>query len=300
MCGIVGIVEPDDRLVNRSWLAGMNAALHHRGPDEDGFYFNGSVGLGMRRLSIIDVRGGRQPVHNEDETIWAVFNGEIYNYRELRTSLEAAGHKFYTHSDSETLVHLYEEYGEQGITRLRGMFAYAIWDERQRRLILARDRIGIKPLYYAAVGRRLMFASELKAFFSIPSFRREINPAAVQQYLMYLYIPGPATIFQETVELPPAHYLVYDSGSISLHRYWTIQYEGTRQFSIEEWQEQFIAQFRDSVRSHLISDVPLGAFLSGGVDSSAIVGVMAQELNMPVETFSIGYGQEGGFQDERK
>lgn len=289
MCGIVGIVETTGLPVDRSRLAAMNAALQHRGPDEDGFYCNGSVGLAMRRLSIIDVKGGQQPIHNEDKTIWAVFNGEIYNYVELRKSLEKAGHQFYTHSDTETLVHLYEEYGEEGVTRLRGMFAYALWDEKRRRLILARDRIGIKPLYYTAAAGRFMFASELKAFFCIPSFQRELNPAAVQQYLMYLYIPGPETIFQGTVELPPAHYLVYEAGNVSVHRYWQIQYISTKEFSIEEWQEQFMVQFRDSVRSHLISEVPLGAFLSGGIDSSAIVGVMAQELNKPVETFSVGY-----------
>lgn len=300
MCGIVGIVETTGLPVDRSRLAAMNAALQHRGPDEDGFYCNGSVGLAMRRLSIIDVKGGRQPIHNEDKTIWAVFNGEIYNYVELRKSLEKAGHQFYTHSDTETLVHLYEEYGEEGVTRLRGMFAYALWDEKRRRLILARDRIGIKPLYYTAAAGRFMFASELKAFFCIPSFQRELNPAAVQQYLMYLYIPGPETIFQGTVELPPAHYLVYEAGNVSVHRYWQIQYISTKEFSIEEWQEQFMVQFRDSVRSHLISEVPLGAFLSGGIDSSAIVGVMAQELNKPVETFSVGYEGASAFQDERK
>jgi asparagine synthase (glutamine-hydrolysing) len=300
MCGIVGIVEPNGRPVDRSWLASLNAALYHRGPDDDGFFFNGSVGLGMRRLSIIDVRGGRQPIHNEDSTIWAVFNGEIYNYRELRSHLEALGHKFYTQSDTETLVHLYEEYGEDGVTRLRGMFAYAIWDEKRKRLILARDRIGIKPLYYSFADGRLMFASELKAFFALPSFRRELNPAVVQQYLTYLYVPGPETIFEGTMELPPAHYLVYQAGTLAVRRYWDIHYEATSSLSIEDWQEQFLAQFKESVRSHLISDVPLGAFLSGGVDSSAIVGVMAQELNKPVETFSVGYGKDGAFQDERK
>jgi len=300
MCGIVGIIEPADRLVDRCQLTAMNSALRHRGPDQDGFYCNGSIGLAMRRLSIIDVKGGRQPVHNEDKTVWAVFNGEIYNYRELRASLEQAGHRFYTQSDTETLVHLYEEYGQEGVTRLRGMFAYALWDEKRRRLILARDRIGIKPLYYTSAAGTFFFASELKAFFCIPSFRREINPAAVQQYLRYLYIPGPETIFQDTVELPPAHYLVYEAGHASVHRYWDIRYEETRELSFGEWQEQFLVQFRDSVRSHLISEVPLGAFLSGGIDSSAIVGMMAQELNKPVETFSVGYEGTGAFQDERE
>lgn len=295
------MVEASGGAVDQSRLEAMNRALTHRGPDEGGSYCNGSVGLAMRRLSIIDVKGGRQPVHNEDKSIWAVFNGEIYNYRELRESLEKVGHRFYTQSDTETLVHLYEEYGEEGVSRLRGMFAYALWDEKRRRLILARDRVGIKPLYYSTTSAgTFMFASELKAFFCIPSFRHELNPAAVQEYLRYLYVPGPATIYRGTLELPPAHYAVLEEGKLSLHRYWNIQYTSTREFSIGEWQEQFMAQFRDSVKSHLFSEVPLGAFLSGGIDSSAIVGVMAQELNRPVETFTVGYEGEGAFQDERQ
>lgn len=299
MCGIVGIIESNKQPVNRSWLEAMNAALRHRGPDADGFYRNGEVGLGMRRLSIIDVQGGKQPIHNEDKTIWTVFNGEIYNYAELRRELEVAGHRFYTQSDTETIVHLYEEYGVEGVKKLRGMFAYALWDERQRRLILARDRIGIKPLFYQMTPERLLFASELKAFFSVPSFRSSLNPVAIQQYLTYLYIPGPETIFQGVYELPPAHYLLYEHGDLSIHRYWTIQYRGEPEVSVLEWQERFLTQFRESVRSHLVSEVPLGAFLSGGIDSSAIVGVMAQESEKPVETFSIGYDGKGAFQDER-
>ncbi len=300
MCGIVGIIESSKQPVNQSWLAAMNASLRHRGPDADGFYRNGEVGLGMRRLSIIDVQGGRQPIHNEDKTIWTVFNGEIYNYAELRRELEAAGHRFYTQSDTETIVHLYEEYGVEGVKKLRGMFAYALWDERQHRLILARDRIGIKPLFYSMTPERLLFASELKAFFCIPSFKRELNPVAIQYYLTYLYIPGPETIFQGVYELPPAHYLLYEQGALSIHRYWTIQYRGEPEVPVLEWQEQFLTQFRESVRSHLVSEVPLGAFLSGGIDSSAIVGVMAQESGKPVETFSIGYEGRGAFQDERR
>lgn len=300
MCGIAGIIESSKQPVNRSWLEAMNASLRHRGPDADGFYRNGEVGLGMRRLSIIDVQGGRQPIHNEDKTIWTVFNGEIYNYAELRRELEAAGHRFYTQSDTETIVHLYEEYGVEGVKKLRGMFAYALWDERQHRLILARDRIGIKPLFYSMTPERLLFASELKAFFCIPSFKRVLNPAAIQHYLTYLYIPGPETIFQGVYELPPAHYLLYEHGALSIHQYWTLQYRGEPEVPVSEWQEQFLTQFRESVRSHLVSEVPLGAFLSGGIDSSAIVGVMAQESGKPVETFSIGYEGRGAFQDERR
>jgi asparagine synthase (glutamine-hydrolysing) len=300
MCGIVGIVGSAEYPIERSWLESMNASIHHRGPDEDGVYVNGTVGLAMRRLSIIDVQGGRQPIHNEDKTVWCVFNGEIYNYAELRHDLEQRGHAFYTDSDTETLVHLYEEYGAQGITRLRGMFAYALWDEKRDRLILGRDRIGIKPLFYAITNRRLIFGSELKAFLAVPFFQPELNPAAIQQFLAYLYIPGPETIYQGVNELPPAHYLVYERGSVSLDRYWNIRYVGNDDVAAVEWEERFRAQFQESVKSHLISEVPLGAFLSGGIDSSAIVAAMAQASSKPVETFSIGHEGKGAFQDERQ
>jgi asparagine synthase (glutamine-hydrolysing) len=300
MCGIVGIVGSLKHPIERSWLESMNASIHHRGPDEDGVYVNGTVGLAMRRLSIIDVQGGRQPIHNEDKTVWCVFNGEIYNYAELRHNLEQRGHAFYTDSDTETLVHLYEEYGAQGITRLRGMFAYALWDEKRDRLILGRDRIGIKPLFYAITNGRLIFGSELKAFLVVPSFRPELNPAAIEQFLAYLYIPGPETIYNGVNELPPAHYLVYERGSVSLERYWTVRYVGNDDVAAGEWEERFRAQFQESVKSHLISEVPLGAFLSGGIDSIAIVAAMAQASSKPVETFSIGHEGKGAFQDERQ
>ncbi|TMI22963.1 asparagine synthase (glutamine-hydrolyzing) [Candidatus Bathyarchaeota archaeon] len=299
MCGIVGIVESSGRPVNHSWLEAMNGAIRHRGPDDDGFYVNGAVGLGMRRLSIIDVEGGHQPIHNEDKTVWVVFNGEIYNFREIRESLEKRGHQFQTDSDTETLVHLYEEFGAEGISRLRGMFAYALWDENRERLILARDRIGIKPLYYSFAGGRLLFGSELKSFLAVPAFTPEINPSAIEAYLTYLYIPGPQTVFRGVTELPPAHYLVYEAGKLSLRRYWTIDYRGDHTFSTKEWEDRFLGLFRESVKSHLVSDVPLGAFLSGGIDSSAIVGIMAQESSKPIETFTVGHEGKGSFQDER-
>ena len=299
MCGIVGIVSSDQTPVHRTWVEAINRSIHHRGPDDDGFYVNGAVGLGMRRLSIIDVEGGQQPVHNEDKTIWVVFNGEIYNYKEIRESLEELGHQFQTHSDTETLVHLYEEYGEEGISRLRGMFAYALWDENRERLILARDRFGIKPLYYTCTGGKLLFASELKSFLAMPGFTPEISPSAIEAFLTYLYIPGPQTVFRNVNEIPPAHYLVYEGGMLSLRRYWTINYRGEHTLTAKEWEHRFLSQFRDSVKSHLISDVPLGAFLSGGIDSSAIVGIMAQASSKPVETFSIGHEGRGSFQDER-
>ena len=234
MCGIVGIVSSDQTPVHRTWVEAMNRSIHHRGPDDDGFYVNGAVGLGMRRLSIIDVEGGQQPVHNEDKTIWVVFNGEIYNYKEIRESLEELGHQFQTHSDTETLVHLYEEYGEEGISRLRGMFAYALWDENRERLILARDRFGIKPLYYTCTGGKLLFASELKSILAMPGFTPEISPSAIEAFLTYLYIPGPQTVFRNVNEIPPAHYLVYEGGMLSLRLYWTINYRGEHTLTAKE------------------------------------------------------------------
>jgi asparagine synthase (glutamine-hydrolysing) len=300
MCGIVGIAGSSGRPVDDAVVRSMNDALWHRGPDDEGYLVREQVGLGMRRLSIIDVAGGRQPIHNEDKSVWAVFNGEIYNYDELRDELQRLGHQFYTRSDTETLVHLYEEYGDAGVARLRGMFAYALWDERRNRLVIARDRLGIKPLYYARIDGRLFFASELKAFLRVPGFPHDLDGASLQRYLAYLYVPGPATIFRNVVELPPAHYLVCEGDRITEHRYWSIRYEGQRQWAAPEWRDRFLSQFRTSVKSHLMSEVPLGAFLSGGIDSSAMVAVMAQESGTRVKTFSIGYEGAGSFQDERR
>ena len=300
MCGIVGIVGSSSHPVDDAVVRSMNDALWHRGPDDEGYLVRDQVGFGMRRLSIIDVAGGRQPIHNEDKSVWAVFNGEIYNYDELREELQRRGHQFYTRSDTETLVHLYEEYGDAGVSRLRGMFAYALWDERQNRLVIGRDRLGIKPLYYARFAGRLYFASELKAFARVAGFPRDLDQASLQRYLAYLYVPGPATIFRNVVELPPAHYLVYEGGRVTEHLFWSVRYQEAQEVSPAEWRERFLAQFRDSVKSHLMSEVPLGAFLSGGIDSSAMVAVMAQESGKRVKTFSIGYEGAGSFQDERR
>ncbi len=300
MCGIVGIGGSPGHPVDDAVLRSMNDALWHRGPDDEGYLVRDRVGLGMRRLSIIDVAGGRQPVHNEDKSVWAVFNGEIYNHDELRDDLQRLGHQFYTRSDTETLVHLYEEYGDAGVTRLRGMFAYALWDERRNRLVLARDRLGIKPLYYGWFDGRMFFASELRAFRRVPGFPRDLNETSVQRYLAYLYVPGPETILRSVVELPPAHYLVHEGDAAKEYRYWDVQYRGERLASPSEWRDRFLAQFRDSVKTHLMSEVPLGAFLSGGIDSSAMVAVMAQESGSRVKTFSIGYEGAGSFLDERR
>jgi asparagine synthase (glutamine-hydrolysing) len=300
MCGIVGIVGSSGCPVDEAVLRSMNDALWHRGPDDEGYLVRDRVGLGMRRLSIIDVAGGRQPLHNEDKSVWVVFNGEIYNHNELRDDLQRLGHQFYTRSDTEILVHLYEEYGDAGVSRLRGMFAYALWDERRNRLVLARDRLGIKPLYYGGFDGRLFFASELKAFYRIPAFRRELNGDSMQRFLTYLYVPGPETIWRGVRELPPAHYLTYERDRWTEHRYWNVRYTGEAFARPVEWRERFLGQFRESVKSHLMSEVPLGAFLSGGIDSSAMVTVMAQESGNRVKTFSIGYEGAGSFQDERR
>jgi asparagine synthase (glutamine-hydrolysing) len=299
MCGIVGIVGSADRPVDDALLRSMNDSIWHRGPDDEGYMVRDRVGLGMRRLSIIDVAGGRQPIHNEDKSIWAVFNGEIYNYDELRHDLQHRGHHFYTKSDTETLVHLYEEFGDAGVSQLRGMFAYALWDERRSRLLVARDRFGIKPLYYGRHDGRLFLASELRAFQRVPGFPRELNEASIERYLAYLYVPGPETIWRGVTELPPAHYLVFERDTLTVHRYWDIVYREDRRVPAAEWKQRFLAQFRSSVESHLMSEVPLGAFLSGGIDSSAVVAVMAQASGTRVKTFSIGYEGEGAFQDER-
>src|SRR5262245_35586702 len=277
MCGIVGVVDLQGRAIDASWIDAMNDSIVHRGPDDSGAHVRGRVGLGMRRLSIIDVAGGHQPIYNEDRSVCAVFNGEIYNYRELREDLEKAGHRFDAQSDTETLVHLYEQYGPQGVSRLRGMFAYALWDETAGRLLLARDRVGIKPLYYTTIGGRLAFASELKALRRLPWFDAEINPAAIERYLSLLYVPGPETAYPGVCELPPGHVLVWDGAKTSLQRYWTLKYRSREEVPAEEWAERVLHQFRESVKSHLISEVPLGAFLSGGIDSSAVVAAMAME-----------------------
>jgi asparagine synthase (glutamine-hydrolysing) len=300
MCGIAGIVGSADRPVDDALVRSMTDALWHRGPDDEGFFIQRSVGLGMRRLAIIDVDSGRQPIHNEDKSVWVVFNGEIYNHAELRADLVAKGHTFATRSDTEVLVHHYEEYGEAGVERLRGMFAYALWDEPRGRLILARDRLGIKPLYYARFEGRLLFASELKAFHRVPRFPRVLNAKSVQRFLAYLYVPGPDTIWRDIVEVRPAHYLVYERDRVTERPYWRLDSTIDERVSAAEWRERFLAQFTSSVRSHLMSEVPLGAFLSGGIDSSAMVGVMARETGAPVKTFSIGYEGKGAFQDERR
>ena len=271
----------------------------HRGPDDHGEYIDGRVGIGMRRLSIIDLQGGRQPISNEDGTIWVVLNGEIYNYRQLRNDLVARGHHFRTTSDTEVIVHLFEEFGEECVHRLRGMFAFAIWDARRQALMLARDRLGIKPLYYASLPEGLVFASELKALLTHPGISRELDPKAVAEYFTHLCVPGEMSIFKLIRKLLPAHVLTYRDGQLRLTRYWHVQPNSDESRSEDEWVEQVRERLRETVELHLVADVPVGAFLSGGLDSGAMVALMARASADPVRTFTVGFTTPAGSFDER-
>jgi len=290
MCGIAGIVGPrsgphaDPVLIRK-----MCAAITHRGPDEEGVYTAGPVGLGMRRLSIVDVSGGQQPIHNEDRSVWIVFNGEIYNFQELRPDLEKAGHQFYTHSDTECVVHLYEQYGADCVRKLRGMFAFAIYDFKQSKLLLARDRMGKKPLHYAVDGDSLLFGSEIKSLLAADPSLGELDASALWQYFHYGYIPDPETAFKKIRKLPAAHVLEFSDGTLNVRPYWEVPQFGTRKgISEKECLDLLESELEKAVRMRLISEVPLGALLSGGVDSSTVVAMMARVSNAPVKTFSIG------------
>ncbi|MGH7279380.1 MAG: asparagine synthase (glutamine-hydrolyzing), partial [Candidatus Rokuibacteriota bacterium] len=289
MCGIAGIVHTDPAYpVDRQLLEAMTTTLAHRGPDAAGYLHGPGVGLGHRRLSIIDVSGGDQPIYNEDRTKAVILNGEIYNFPELRAELETRGHRFRTRSDTEAIVHAYEEFGEGCVARLRGMFAFAVWDASARRLLLARDRVGKKPLYYAAGGETLCFASELKALLQDPSLKREIDLAALADFLALGAVPAPRTIFRHVTQLPPAHYLVWEAGRVRTQEYWDVCFT-PRPRSEADCLEEFRAVFEDAVRVRLVSDVPLGAFLSGGVDSSAVVAAMGAQSRSRVITTAVGF-----------
>ena len=298
MCGITGIVNNDSMPVEKNVLRKMAAILSHRGPDDEGFYFNRKsgacqVGLAHRRLSIIDVATGRQPLSNEDGTVWIVFNGEIYNYLPLRQELQQKGHTFRTNSDTEAIVHAYEEWNESCATHLRGMFAFAIWDEKNQRLFLARDRLGIKPLYYYWNPNRFVFGSELKAIMAAPEVTKQIDLQALYDYFTLLYIPAPKSIFSNIFKLPAGHTLTLDKDkNPQVKEYWDLAFQPEQGVSSEEWQERIIEKLKESVEIRLMSEVPLGAFLSGGVDSSAVVAMMAGILDKPVQTASIGFTEK--------
>ncbi len=298
MCGIVGYCRLSPNADQPIDLQHMNDLIAHRGPDEEGYYSDSSVGLAMRRLSIIDLVSGNQPMSNETGTLQVVYNGEIYNYRELRDQLTRQGHRFTTQSDTEVLVHGYEEWGEDLPRRLRGMFAFAIWDTEKQRLFLSRDHFGIKPLYYAQVDGMLLFGSEIKAILSYLGLSRRLDPKALNQYLSFLYVPEPHTIFRGVQALLPAHNLICQDGQVVTRRYWEFQPDFNRYKSPQEAIESIRAVFEDSVRAMLVADVPVGLFLSGGIDSVSILAMMARHMDEPVRTFSIGFGEREKHWDE--
>ncbi|MCA1594725.1 MAG: asparagine synthase (glutamine-hydrolyzing) [Acidobacteria bacterium] len=293
MCGIVGVVHRDERAVDGELLARMNEAIRHRGPDEDGFYLKGRVGLAMRRLAIIDLAGGQQPIHNRDRTAWIVFNGEIYNYREVREHLEKLGHSFYTDCDTEIIVHLYDRYGADCPKHLRGMFAFAIWDERKEELFLARDRVGKKPLLYAQAGSKFIFGSEFNALLQHPDISRDVDREAIHHYLSFMCVPAPLTAYRSIRKLEPGHSLrLTRDGEVKIERYWQPDFSKKLKISEEEAGERAVEILREAVRVRLMSEVPLGAFLSGGIDSSTVVALMSEESSEPVKTFSIGFEEQ--------
>lgn len=286
MCGICGKFSPSG--VFASELETMMESIAHRGPDDEGVVINSRIGLGNRRLSIIDLPGGRQPISNEDGTVWIVFNGEIYNYRQLRENLKQRGHQFRTDTDTEVIVHLYEDLGEHCVDELSGMFAFAIWDEVQQKLVLARDRIGQKPLFYAQEAEDFLFASEVKAILAASRQERELDYTSVHHYLSLRFIPAPGTMLRHIKKLPPAHILVYQEGAITISRYWDLSFINKFDLTESEYLDGLREKMQQTIRSHLVSDVPIGAFLSGGMDSSMVVAVMAGQLRNGFKTFSIG------------
>lgn len=290
MCGIAGLLYHDPaKIVDPALVDRMCLSIRHRGPDENGAWIHGNVGIGMTRLSIIDLAGGSQPIHNEDESMWIVFNGEIYNFPELRKDLLGKGHRFYTESDTETILHLYETHGEDCVTFLRGMFAFAIWDCGKQTLFLARDRIGKKPLYYYSNGDQFLFGSEIKTILQKGDVPREMSPSALIHYIPFGYVPDPESMFQGIRKLPPGHHLTCKRGEVRVRKYWDVQYRVMKPLSEDACIDQMMEIFSEAVRIRLISEVPLGAFLSGGIDSSMVVAMMAKHMGEPVKTFSIGF-----------
>src|SRR5262245_34773090 len=293
MCGIAGLLYQDGRAVDQDLLGRMTDVLTHRGPDGRGLHVDGPVGLGHRRLSIIDLSTGAQPMATADGALWLTYNGEVYNYRELRRELTALGHEFRTTSDTEVILNGYRAWGTDVLGRLRGMFAFAIWDAPRRRVFLARDRVGIKPLVYAWDGTCLRFASEIKALLEDAAVPRDLDWKAARDYFAHLAVPAPRTIFRAIRKLPPASYLLcsLDGGEPEVRRYWTLRMAPDHRVSETEWAARLQAVLDETVRLHMVSDVPVGAFLSGGVDSSTVVAAMARVSSGPVKTFSIGFDE---------
>jgi len=292
MCGIYGILQLDGSRAAAEDLLPMGRVTIHRGPDDEGAYADGPLAFGMRRLSIIDLGGGHQPLSNEDGTLWVVANGEIYNYRDLQRELTARGHRFKTASDCETILHLYEEHGDDLVQHLNGMYAFALWDSRRRRLLLGRDRLGIKPIYLCIDGKRLLFASEAKALLAVPGIKAELDPSGLSSYLALGYVPAPQSIFAGIRKLPPATMLIAEGGRIEERRFWRVPADVDHTLSESEWTGRVRARLEESVRMQMVSDVPIGAFLSGGIDSSAVAAFMSAHSDRPVKTYAIGF--EGG------
>ena len=293
MCGICGIVNFNrTHPVERETLQKMCDVIRHRGPDDEGFFIDQDVGLGMRRLSIIDLSGGQQPIFNEGRTACVVLNGEIYNYLELKQLLEKLGHRFQTLSDTEVIIHAYEEWGDECPKKLRGMFAFAIWDQEKEKLFIARDRLGQKPLYYCADGRRLVFASEIKSILQCDTVPRHINFQALDTFLTLGYVPAPETMFEGIFKLPAGNTLSLIEGHCLISEYWDLEFGNEQPTSLSDCRERLRYLLEDSIRARLMSDVPLGAFLSGGIDSSMVVGLMSQMMSKPVDTFSVGFEED--------
>lgn len=293
MCGICGILGSErEKTIQQADLRRMVQPILHRGPDDEGFYIHENLGFGFRRLSIIDLHNGHQPLSNEDGTIWIVFNGEIYNFKELRSELIEKGHVFKTNTDTETIVHLYEELGSKCVSKLRGMFAFAIWDSKNKTLFCARDRFGIKPFFYYQDKNQFLFGSEIKTILAIiPA--PPIDIPVLDYYMAFGYTPGEKTIYQKIQKLPPAHTLtIHLNQEPKIERYWDIQFSPDYSIPEAEWEERILAKLKEAVKLRLISDVPLGAFLSGGIDSSSVVALMSEIMSQPVKTFSIGFAEE--------
>ncbi|MFH1184160.1 MAG: asparagine synthase (glutamine-hydrolyzing) [Chloroflexota bacterium] len=293
MCGICGIAYADQRPGEPELLRAMSDAIRHRGPDSDGSFIDRGIGLAMRRLSIIDVKGGDQPISNEDDSVWIILNGEIYNYPEMRQQLEHRGHKFKTRSDTECILHYYEDEGDACVQRLRGMFAFALWDNTRRRLLLARDRLGKKPIHYTVQDGQLYFCSELGGLLKALPARLEIDLEAIDLYLSLQYIPEPRTVYAGVFKLPAGHTLVWEDGQATTRRYWDYSYQPKISASEADLAAELRSRLREAVRIRLVSEVPLGAHLSGGLDSSIIVALMAEATDAPVKTFSVGFEEEG-------
>ncbi|MBB5203987.1 asparagine synthase (glutamine-hydrolyzing) [Inhella inkyongensis] len=295
MCGIHGLIQLDGRAVESQWLTAMGDITAHRGPDDEGQHIDGDCGIAMRRLSIIDLSGGHQPLSSADGQVWLVCNGEIYNYRELRQELIARGHSFKTHSDSEVLLQGYLAWGDAVVERLNGMFDFALWDARSRRLLIGRDPLGVKPLYVLQDGQRLGFATEAKALLKLPGVRAELNREALPDYLHLGYVPAPLSLFKGIRKLPPATLLSVQGGQVKEWRYWRLSDQNVRvdrTATREDWLARTREHLERAVRMQMVADVPIGAFLSGGVDSSAVVAYMAQQSSQPIRTYAIGF--EGG------